>query len=78
MCRARKATAAAYKKIMADLANPLVLKFDKIGTFTGRRNQTRVVFANLYDDVNKQRLIKVAGKVNVLIEYIVFKYDSST
>lgn len=67
-CRARKATAAAYEKVAADLANPLVLKFDKIGTFTGRRNQTSVVFANLCDDINKQRLMKVAGKMNVLLE----------
>ena len=68
LCRARKATAAAYEKVAADLTNPLVLKFDKIGTFTGRRNQTSVVFANLCDDINKQRLMKVAGKVNVLLE----------
>lgn len=51
----------SYEKIAADLANPLVLKFDKIGTFTGRRNQTTVLFANLCDDINKQRLMRLAG-----------------
>lgn len=61
----------AYEKIAADLTNPLLLKFDKIGTFT-RRNQTNVVFANLCDDINKQRLMKLAGIPTVLLEHILF------
>jgi len=70
--RAKKATANAWKKIEADLADPLVLKFDKIGIFTRGRNQTTsVVFANLCDDANKQRLMKLAGKVTVLLGNII-------
>ena len=71
MCRAKKATAVAYEKIAADLANPLILKFDKIGTFTRGKNKTNVVFANLCDDINKQKLTKLAGRVVVLLEYII-------
>lgn len=67
-------TAMAYEKIAADLANPLVLKFDKIGTFTGRRNQTTVLFANLCDDINKQRLMRLAGTLIFLLEYILFSF----
>lgn len=72
MCRAKKATAVAYERIAADLADPLVLKFDKIGTFTSGRNQiTNVVFAKLCDDINKQRLIKLAGmSVTALLKYL--------
>ena len=64
-------TAVAYEKIAADLANPLILKFDKIGTFTSGKNKTNVVFANLYDDINKQKLLKLGGMVIVLLEYII-------
>ena len=78
MCRAKKATAVAYEKIAADLANPLILTFDKIGTFTSGKNKTNVVFANLCDDINKQKLTKLAGKVIALLEYIIISLYSET
>lgn len=68
MCRAKKATAVAYERIAADLANPLILKFDKIGTFTSGKNKTNVVFANLCDDINKQKLTKLAETVRSTFE----------
>ena len=71
LCRAKKATAVAYERISADLVDPLVLTFNKIGTFTRGRNQINVVFAQLSDDLNKQRLIKLAGMLTVLLEYII-------
>ena len=70
-CRAKKATALAYKRLIADLADPLPLKFDKIGTFShGKYNQTTyVVYAKLTDDGHKQRFLKLIGVVIVVLEF---------
>ena len=59
--RAKKATGVAYQRIATDLVDPLILTFEKIGTFTSGKDQTNVVFANLCNDTGKQKLMKLAG-----------------
>jgi len=75
--RAKKATGLAYKRLITDLADPLSLKFDKIGTFSyGKYNRTNVVFAKLTDDGHKQRLLKLIGIMIVVIEFYLYSTDT--